>query len=219
MKKHIASSIVGLACLGAVITAPAQSFYPLVDTNLYPQGAYSSLTIGNAENGITGLFTASSPEALLLLNYIDPGTFANNINGAALFNQTPGDALVIQFSSVTSSFQINWVANATAGETIMDLSAYLGGELVGTAISTASHPLNYDEGAMGFNLAGGFDRLVIGLDPTVGAGLTTRQWAMGTDVAGTGNFGDVTVVPEPSALALAGMGGLGGLLIFRRLKA
>jgi hypothetical protein len=99
----------------------------------------------------------------------------------------------------------------------MDLSAYFEGELVGTSVSTASNPLHYDEGAIVFENAGGFDSLVIGLDPTVGAGLLTGQWAMGTDVAGTGNFGNLAV-PEPTTLALTAMGGLGTLLLFRRRK-
>jgi hypothetical protein len=154
---------------------------------------------------------------MLSLNYMSPGAFAN-INGAAFFNQTPGDALDIQFSSAITAFQINWAANDTAGQTVMDLSAYLDGELVGTSVSTASNPLHFDEGAVVFDNADGFDSLVIGLDPTVGAGLETGQWAMGTDVAGTGNFGNITDAPEPSTLALAAMGGLGSLLMLRRRK-
>jgi hypothetical protein len=217
MKKHIAITFLGFACLGATATASAQSFYPLVDTSLYSGGSYSSLTIGNAENDITAVFTASTPGHTLMLNYIQPGTFANNINGAAFFNQ-PGDSLDIQFSAPVTAFQINWVADQTEGLSVMDLSAYLDGELVGTSISTASHPLMYDEGAMLFNNAGGFDSLIIGLDPTVGAGLENGAWAMGTDVAGTGNFGVVTPAPEPSTLALAAMGGLSSLLKFRRRK-
>ena len=153
---------------------------------------------------------------MLSLNYMSPGAFAN-INGAAFFNQISGDALDIQFSSAITAFQINWAANDTAGQIVMDLSAYLDGELVGTSVSMASNPLHYDEGAVVFDNADGFDSLVIGLDPTVGAGFQTGQWAMGTDVAGTGNFGNLAV-PEPITLALTGMSGLTGLLLFRRRK-
>jgi hypothetical protein len=217
MTKHIHSLALGLSLVTAG-TAPAQSFSPVLNTNSYPQGSYSTITVGNAHDDNTAVFRASGPDDFLCINYFPAGAFAANINGAAFFNQTSGDALDIQFAAPITAFQINWVANATAGETVMDLSAYFGGNLVGKATSSASHPLMYDEGAMAYSNPDGFDHLVVGLDSTVGAGLATGQWAMGTDVAGTGNFGDVTRVPEPSTLALSMMGGLGSLLLFRRRK-
>jgi hypothetical protein len=217
MKKQIASFSLALVCWGAVSTTQAQSFYPLVDTTLYPGGGYTEITVGNAQNSITGAFTSSTPDAVLGLSYLPTGVFAN-INGAAFFNQKSGDSLDIQFSSAITAFQINWAADQTSGLSVMDLSAFLNGDSAGTATSTASNPLHYDEGAMVYENSGGFDSLVIGLDPTVGAGASTGLWAIGTDVANTGNFGNVTAVPEPSTLALSSMGGLGTLLLFRRRK-
>lgn len=197
-----------------VMTVSAQSFYPVIDTNSYPAGAYASIVVGNVANEITATFTSSGGDNLRLI-YMSPGQF-ENINGAAIFNQTAGDNLVVQFSSVISSFQINWAADTIDGSSVMDMSGYLDGNLVGSSASTASDPLEYDEGAALYSDAGGFDKLIIGLDPTVGAGATTGLWAIGTDVAGTGNFGNDTV-PEPSTMVLAGLCGA-GFLFYRRRK-
>ena len=62
MKKQIISFTLGLALVGAALSASAQSFYPTIDTNSYnsvggPAQPYYSINVGNTYDAITATFT------------------------------------------------------------------------------------------------------------------------------------------------------------------
>jgi hypothetical protein len=210
--------------MGAAATASAQSFYSVVQPGPF---ASMSVTLGNTENDITATVTPLGGSPILNMDLTPQGYV--NINGRGL-NDNSGEELNVQFSSVITSFQINWAAYDSLAvydegtPNILDLSASLYGNLVGTATSSSLFTgddttgcSGYDEGTAIYSDAGGFDGLVISFDPSSQQELLV----MGSDVAGTGTFGDQTVVtpaPEPASLALAGMGGLATLLAFRRRK-
>jgi hypothetical protein len=211
MKNKILGFTLGLALLGAALSASAQSFYPLIDTNSYVSGpTYYSINIGNTyANGLTATFTTLNNGGMYVQNF-GPNAFAANINGAAVFNSQASDSLVVTFSAPITEFFLNFVADGITGSTTMNLSAYLNSSLMGTSTYGSSNPLNWDEGQIDYQNGAGFDSLTIslGTSPSI-----ANLWAVGADAAGIGNFGGQT--PEPSTLALAGLSGL-GLLLFRR---
>jgi hypothetical protein len=213
MKKQILRFTLGFALFGAVITASAQSFYPVIDTNSYVSGpTYDSINVGNTyDNGITATFTTLNNGGMYV-NVFAPDTFAANINGAAVFNELPSDTLVVTFSASVTQFYLNFVADGITGSTTMNVSAYLNSSLLGTATYGSSNPLEWDEGQIDYQNNEGFNSLTVSLGDSPSY---ADLWAVGADAAGVGGFGGS--VPEPSTLALAGLGGL-GLLLFRRRK-
>jgi hypothetical protein len=214
MKTKLLKLVCSLLLLGDAAPALSQSFYPSIDTNSYVSATtYYSINVGNTyDNGITATFTTLDNGGMYV-NIFAPDTFAANINGAAVFNQLTSDSLVVTFSAPVTDFFLNFVADGTTGSTTMNLSAYLDSSLLGTASYDSSNPLNYDEGQINYQNDGGFDSLVISLGtPPSFADL----WAVGADSAGVGSFGGADPVPEPATLALAGLGGLVGLIVRRR---
>jgi hypothetical protein len=213
MKIKLLKLALGLALMAAVASAPAQSFYPAIDTNSYVSGpTYDSINVGNTyDNGITATFTTLNNGGMHV-NVYAPDTFAANINGAAVFNQQANDSLVVTFSAPVTQFYLNFVADGITGSTTMNVSAYLNSALLGTATYGSSDPLEWDEGQIDYQNNEGFNSLTVSLGDLPSY---ADLWAVGADAAGVGGFGGS--VPEPSTPALAGLGGA-SLLLFRRRK-
>jgi hypothetical protein len=137
--------------------------------------------------GVVGQNSATTPG--LIVN-----ASGNSITALPIPGTTPGQADVwVQIAGWTATFGTNWAgAKASAQTTQGD---YWGESAVVNAAKTAG-----------------------GLGPTTGPGAIIWQTATGTDPTKiAGGFALFTIVPEPSTMALAGLG-FAAMLIFRRRK-
>ena len=215
MKKNAYALLVAGFAAAGLSQVQAQMFYPSINTNTYPAGtnySYSSIVADNAyNNGITATYTLSTGN--FGLRVVD-GAFAN-VNGPILFNQQAGAAFHASFSQDLHEFIINFAADGNTGGTTMNVSGFENGTLVGSQTYGSAVPSGYlfDEGQIDFVSGAAFNSIVVSLGQAPNIALL---WAIGADANGTGNLGG-TPTPEPSTLALAGLG-IAGFIASRRRK-
>jgi hypothetical protein len=216
LKTNLTKLICGLALLGAAAAAPAQ-------TNLLltwqPYNA-SSQTFPYA-----GTVVDPSSVSSAFMNYV----------GLTPVNSSPNGKWGVSNHSSTLDIAtapyLQWTINLTAADTFSDLRF---GFWMGTIKSKQS------SGIFNTELRSSLDNYSASLGDQVGAGVygvsleppltgsvTVRLYAYNVPVSDTADYivdmgawlyGVVAPVPEPSTLALSVMGGLGGLLLFRRRK-
>lgn len=214
MKKIIAA----VAFVATILTSQAQTFYPSVDTNAYPQGPYSSIIVGDTYgSGITATYSVNTGN--FYLSYVpssqNNGPFAN-VNGPTIYNSTSNATFQATFSQNITDFIINFAADGVTGSTIMNAAAYQNGSLVGNqnfATTVNSGRYGYDEGQIDFSSVTPFNSIVVSLAQ---APSIAPLWAIGADAYGTGTLGGSAPTPEPSTLALAGLSLVGWLTVRRK---
>jgi len=217
MKKYIASSILGLACLGAAATASAQSTVLFDNLSVSRDGVSPVGTINNPMmpemNGIharaQGFMTGTQDLTLESINlsfatsdssggfglHLYDSTGSGNAPGSLLLtldgNSSPSDGLF----AYTGAFDL---APNTLYWLVADVSSDFSSSVYGVNVTASA--------------------------PTIGSGPGMYSTDGGADWESMAPFNlqmqvtaVPTVVPEPSTMALAGLGGL-SLLAYRRRK-
>jgi len=221
MKKYIASSLLGLACLGATAQAQSTIIFDSLSDRIFADGPIGanpffpppqngdnvraqSFTTGDVAFTLDSVALSLEPSSgtggFTVSLYDDsgnqPGTLLTTLAG----NDSPGAGLEGPGGSLytyTGSLDLNldttyWV--------VADVSADYTGNVYGWDVGNAGTTVGSTVGA-GYSTDGGASW---GVD---------NSFSYLMQVAA-----EPTAVPEPSTLALAAMGGLGSLLLLRRRK-
>jgi len=191
--------LIGAAALGLILGTghPAKADLATFDFDSLAVGDSTPFSLTN--NGLTASF--SSPGS-------DPGAFEiipsffSTLTGNVLL--TPGPAglsnipLVIDFSQPVTSISLNFALNTGDPTTTLDLTASLGGSIVGGASATGTVPpgFTFPEGVLSFS----------GLFDSVTLSTLALNFAIDNVVV---EFNPGVVTPEPSSLLIAGVLGLG----------
>jgi PEP-CTERM motif len=218
MKTNLTKLICGLALLGAAAAAPAQ-------TNLLASWS--------------GVYNASSQTFPYAAGVVDPSSVSSafmSYVGLTPVNSSPDGTWGVSNHSSTLDIAtapyLQWTINLTAADTFSDLRLYVTmGENqskppsffnteLRSSLDNYSASLGDYQGGVGTNF-------LVSLEPPLTGSVTVRLYAYNVPVSATAGYvvdtgvdllGVVAPVPEPSTLALSVMGGLGGLLLFRRRK-
>jgi len=216
MKTNLTKLICGLILLGTAAAAPAQTNH-LVGWDTYNA---SSQTFPYA-----ALLAVDPPVSSAFMSYV----------GLTPVNSSPyGTWGVSNHSStldIATAPYLQWTINLTADDTYSDL---LFGVTMGETFSKQSPHFNTELRSSLDNYSAslgdqfGFANDSVSLGPPLTGSVTFRLYAYNVGGSATGYlldnsgraglWGVVAPVPEPSTLALSVMGGLGGLLLFRRRK-
>jgi hypothetical protein len=194
MKKSIFIAVLGVAAVAA--------------TSSYGQGyvVFSSYVANAGVGAFTGFFASPSTgvagSSYTASLYYALGTVTDPVNGTAQSITSP----------VSGAFTLYTGANATSTFNTPS-SGYFDGGL-------ATIP-NYSSGPISFEI------WVTGPNEVGRSGAWTESSIIASSAVPAGNFGDngvmpnflVAPVPEPTTLALAGLGGLASLVALRRKQA
>jgi len=185
---------------------PASAGAVLFDFNSGPQ--FSSLPLDLTVDGITAHFSATGQGfsiqdtaqviGVLPTGFSGLGLVPNSINSADLLVSFPQET-VTDFSIMVAPQELNTDSTAT-----LRVTAFMNGVFVGTNTSMGSEPFLWPSSTLSFSSPQGFNSVVVHYDSPPPTG---------------GDFGEIFVadnmivtafaVPEPSGLALLGIGALG----------
>lgn len=185
----------------------------------------SAASIGFSETEVNFGSNAGQTGTLQVLIDTAPEgfTFANGAVGVSVTSSTPGVIQITDATVFTPDFFGGFVERWTSGS-VQNLTADGIDELLGLSVNTAGLDGGVDgnaDGPGGTFLFASIDYTVVGEgSTTLSLGEIARDGFIvdsNQDVSGSISFGQstFTVVPEPTSLALIG---LGGLLIARRRR-
>jgi PEP-CTERM motif len=217
LKTNLTKLICGLALLGTAAAAPAQTNQLVVWSGSY--------------NASSQTFPYAAP-------VIDPSSvssaFMNYVGLTPVNSSLYSEWVVSNHSStldIATAPYLQWTINLTAADTFSDLwfDVYVGAPMSAPRFNTELRSSLDNYSASLGDYQGAFTNYVVSLEPTLTGSVTFRLYAYNV-LGGSKNQpaylqdqrvvlnGVVAPVPEPSTLALSVMGGLGGLLLFRRRK-
>jgi hypothetical protein len=214
MKKQILGFTLGLALLGAAFTAPAQDLFSTLTSPIYGSGGpengnnwYQVFTTGSQSENIGSVSVdlcyyadTDFQVAFYTAGDAQPGSLVSNglLTGpatpvAGAFSGTP------VLNTYTAS-GLTLAANTTYWLAFIDFSSS------GTLFSVTGDPIT--SGSGGFTLGDSYQNF--------GSTYYDNNIAYDEPITPLFSINGVEPVPEPSTLALAGLGGLSLLLLRRR---
>jgi len=213
MKTNLLKFTCGLALLGAALTAPAQGTLPLtLDYSGYfgPTTTLDGIPLGQVTAfSMTATFDADAP-----VNSINTATGSETFSASTL-------SFVINSTTYTASSPASfdvWLVDLTAGYRIYAAGLYstVGSANISSAFQNATPTFQLDSPAP-TTFSGSLGGIYNGLHVSLTEGNGDLVIHDGSENV-TASLTAVTPTPEPSTLALAGLGGLGMLWRLRRLK-
>lgn len=201
MKKKLIGSLLGLVACAAVSSANAQGFVNFV--NYYVDGSANIIPAGAVTIAPGGAYVGSDYTAELLYSFGANLDTVWTSAGTVSFAGTTGGSPLVDGSGLFFSTQLT-IAGYTSGAIDFIVRAFNGTSYANSTITGQSSIIKTTGIATGATPAGD-------LFTGTGPGTVTSPLTAFTVSA--------TPVPEPSTLALAGLGGFGMLMALRRKKA
>jgi len=216
LKSNFLKLTCGLALLGAAFTVKAQTVISFAGGQInYPSLGFTTTTVGGAApfNYVAGLSNGDSGN-WGLEGYPGPDVLgiSGDFGGRGQAYTGPGDteyaALDFTVPNTTTPLAVNVsfdVFDRAGDNGVYTFYGFNNGSLVSTTVTPTLSAVTIDGYAeqMTTVYLTGVDEIRLNV----------------TDFGGIDNIVFPSVVPEPSTLALSLMGGLGGLVLFRRRKS